>query len=464
MAHNLANNLWGKCLLVDDELASQTLLNNKNLLVPPENILFAADYEAAYEMLLKHQDLNAYFFDVRIPKNSNPNSTDYRSEEQPDWGIVLLDNLEKLNLENKINKQAKVEVFSAQVTQSYIKKQIAKYIQTKTIDVRATNVKDKTENLLVDRLNNVLRNKSYRYSLVKDDDLDIVLHHTQRIRDSYKTLVEKAIDIGESLTEVKKRLKRGQFQLYITSEVGMTPRTSQRYMNVYKIFKLNRPEKDLYEENFVPTALFALAEPSVPESAREEAIERAKQGEKISVKLAFEITENAKQGSKTKNISAETEDCTPSITTVSISPNTQQSPSTQKIVKLIPQQSVWHLGQHFLFCAEPNSAQFLEQLPRKINLNLAFPENRKWSFNYPYQIDSGICFFSIYQQDLDPMFFKTSIDEVIKSTTEDNNVASICYCPNPIIFQVAHDLGLRCFIAEPNRSKCKDIVTYWNNA
>ncbi|MEL6929619.1 MAG: DUF3102 domain-containing protein, partial [Cyanobacteria bacterium J06600_6] len=294
---------------------------------------------------------------------------------------------------------------------------------------------------------------------------------SQKIKDSYRTLIEKVLDIGESLVEVKKRLKHGQFETWLTSEFSMLKnmnvRTAQRYMSAAKEFRLNCKDNlspELLAQNFVPTAIFTLSESSTSPKAREEAIERAKQGEKISTKVALEL--KAKHRSK-KEATSQKIDSLPNNLQV-LGKESQANvdspllqPPEQKILKVIPQQNSWQLGKHLLFCGDPNSDKFIKQLPSKIALNLAFPQDRSWIFSYPNQIDSSMSFTSIYQEDIDSIFLKKTIEDVIQFTTDENNLATICFLPSPIILSVAHNLGLHCFIAEPNRAKCENLLTFW---
>lgn len=448
--------LWKKGLLVDDELktkiSQENLLNN--LKIPSKYVLFAADYETAIEILRENPDIKACIVDVRIPKNSS-DFYDYKDDEHPDWGISLLAKI------NQLNKSAEIEIYSAQVPKDYIKDRIEE-----CNNIKGFYGKDETQNQRDEIIIRRLCQTSFNYLDLNDDDANFVKTETQKIKDSYHTLLEKILDIGESLIEVKKRLKHGQFGIWLTSEFsmlkGMNVKTAQRYMNVAREFKLNRQD-DIMPEltlNFVPTALFTLAESSVSPAAREEAIERAKQGEKISTKVAFEL--KAKHNTKKKTSSPVAKsDLQFSDTKPQTNLDPHSAPPKQKIVKLIRQQNVWQLGKHLLFCGDPNSAEFIKQLPSRIVLNLAFPPDRSWTFSYPNQIDSSMSFSSIYQEDIDSFFLKQTIEDVIKFTTDGNDVATICFLPNSIILPVADNLGLRCFIAEPDLMKCQALVTVW---
>ena len=423
--------------------------------------MFAADYEAAIDVLRKNPDIKACIVDVRIPKN-NLDFYDYKDEQHPDWGISLLTEI------NQLNKSAEIEIYSAQVPKDYIKDRIEK-----CNNIKGFYGKDETQNNRDEIIIRRFRQNSFDYLALSDDDANFVKAEAQKIKDSYRTLIEKVLDIGESLIEVKKRLKHGQFEVWLASEFSMLKnmniRTAQRYMNAAREFRLNRQDNltsELLTQNFVTTAIFTLSESSTSPEAREEAIERAKQGEKISTKVAFEL--KAKHNPKKKTASSKIEsiksDSQPQDSKPRTNLDTQlPPPPKQEIVRLIRQQSVWQLGKHLLFCGEPNSAEFIKQLPSKIVLNLAFPPHRSWVFSYPHQIDSSMSFTSIYQADIDSFFLKQTIEDIIQFTTDDNNVATICFLPNSIILPVAHSLGLHCFIAEPDRVKCEKLVTFWQD-
>ena len=454
--------LWKKGLVVDDELKTKLSQQNllKNLNIPPEYVLFAADYEAALEILREHSDIQACIIDVRIPKNSS-DFYDYKKDDHPDWGISLLAKI------NQLNKSAEIDIYSAKVPINHIKDRI-----DNCNNIRGFYGKDEIQNKRDEIIFRRLCETLFDYSDLNDNDANFIKAETQKIKDSYRTLIEKVLDIGESLIEVKQRLKHGQFEVWLGSEFSMLKnmniKTAQRYMNAAREFRINRQDDitpELLTQNFVPTAIFTLSEPSTTPEAREEAIERAKQGEKISTKVAFELKAKHKPQKKTASPKKESieSDSQPKDIKPQTNPDTQlPPPPKQEIVQVIRQQNVWQLGKHILFCGDPNSAEFIKQLPSKIVLNLAFPPHRNWVFSYPHQIDSSMSFTSIYQADIDSFFLKQTIEDIIQFTTDENNVATICFLPNSIILPVAHSLGLRCFIAEPDRVRCKNLSTFWS--
>ncbi len=82
------------------------------------------------------------------------------------------------------------------------------------------------------------------------------------------------------LIAVKKRLGHGQFLDWLNAEFEMTERTARRFMDTARSFG----DKSDIMSNFNPTILYALASPSMPDEVRDEVIEKAEQGESVTLK------------------------------------------------------------------------------------------------------------------------------------------------------------------------------------
>ena len=92
-----------------------------------------------------------------------------------------------------------------------------------------------------------------------------------------------SIENGRDLLEVKERLEHGQFQKWVEGNFPWSYRTAVNMMNVAKNLKV----QDSSLLSFANETLFLLAQNSTPETAREEAIERAGDGER-EVTLFFD--------------------------------------------------------------------------------------------------------------------------------------------------------------------------------
>lgn len=90
---------------------------------------------------------------------------------------------------------------------------------------------------------------------------------------------------GRDLLEVKERLEHGQFQKWVEGNFPWSLPTAERMIQVAERFE-NRQIDD-----FSKSVLYLLAAPSTPESARQEAIEKAEAGESITHKQAKELVD-----------------------------------------------------------------------------------------------------------------------------------------------------------------------------
>jgi hypothetical protein len=117
-----------------------------------------------------------------------------------------------------------------------------------------------------------------------------------------KALVRRSaqdiIEIGQKLIEVKERLPHGQFGPWLDTEFGWKTTTAWNFIQV--AIKFSNFE-DL--DQFAPSALYLLAAPSTPDEARQEALDRAAQGETITHATAKQIVNGYKgeSGGQTTN-------------------------------------------------------------------------------------------------------------------------------------------------------------------
>lgn len=107
---------------------------------------------------------------------------------------------------------------------------------------------------------------------------DIVQRRTGEIQDLMRRTAADIVDIGLKLTEIKGILGHGNFGVWITSEFGWSYETANKFVQVAGAFKsVNFTDLDI-----APSALYALASPSIPEPIRQDFIQRAEAGEKVT--------------------------------------------------------------------------------------------------------------------------------------------------------------------------------------
>lgn len=120
----------------------------------------------------------------------------------------------------------------------------------------------------------------FDYASLTPTTRDIVQRRTGEIQDLMRRTAADIVDIGLKLEEVKAVLGHGNFLPWLSTEFGWTSMTAQRFMQVASAFKNN----NLLDLDIAPSALYALASGETPEPIRQEFIQRAEAGEKITHK------------------------------------------------------------------------------------------------------------------------------------------------------------------------------------
>lgn len=111
-----------------------------------------------------------------------------------------------------------------------------------------------------------------------------------RIKVRMSRTVSDIVEIGRDLVIVKKALGHGRFLPWIEAEFGMHENTALNFMRVAKTFG----SKSTTIVDLPPTVLYALAAPSTPEPVREEVIQKAAKGEKVTSKTVEKLKEKLK--------------------------------------------------------------------------------------------------------------------------------------------------------------------------
>lgn len=351
-----------------------------------------------------------------------------------------------------------------------------------------------------------LSNKDFDYSYLDAETLYFVQEQTGEIRALMKRTAQDIIRIGQKLIEIKKRLGYGQYTKWIQTEFKWGKSTANSFENVAKQFA------DVQNlEIFAPSALYELAAPSTPKSAREEAIAKAKAGEKISYKFAKEIkkkhiTKLAKLKSESneqtlppkqsqqnnQNYKEEEKKNFPASVRVQSqqleSEGKQQPITKQKVIAIYPQEaelnpygssettktpsltdstviqpkSWWQLGKnHLIYCGDPHSPELQAQLPKEIALAISFPPTANWNLgNLEQKVHSSLILFSHYEDvDLKPL--RDIVRNALEIYTSAEEIVMFSFLPDPALLILVEQLCCSCLIAEPDTKRCQAVIQAW---
>ena len=126
----------------------------------------------------------------------------------------------------------------------------------------------------------------FDYHRLEADVAARVRASTARIQARLQKTLADLVSIGNELQAIKEALEQGQFGRWLKAEFGWTDRTARHYMAVARQFGQT---EIISETSITPTAAFLLAARSVPDEARQEAIQLAQDGQPLTVKRAKEI-------------------------------------------------------------------------------------------------------------------------------------------------------------------------------
>ncbi|NJO97109.1 MAG: DUF3102 domain-containing protein [Pleurocapsa sp. CRU_1_2] len=385
--------------------------------------------------------------------------------------------IELIKFFNRKNLPIKIIAISAYATQDEVNKyfenneRVLAFLE-KPFDIKKLN-EIIQQNFSLDSLS-----QDFDYSQLDSETSVFIREQTEEIRGLMRRTAQGIVDIGQKLLDIKEKLGHGNFLNWLKKEFDWSELTAQRFMQVARQFK----STNLLDLEIAPSALYILSAPSTPDSMREEILSRAQAGENITYKAAKEIkqkyqsTNKVKKDEKIGKDEEKVEPDTQSVSNVRSSlldrPRTRaiESLPKQEILAVIPKQTTdkgeavvrrgsWYqLGEkHLLYCGEPNSPQFKQRLPEKIALSIAFPPTSEWQLATPIRANSEIAFFSHYE-DVDLASFTEMIRRALELYTEGNESVVFSFCPEPKLLTIAHQLGCRCFIAEPDVGKCETII------
>jgi len=133
----------------------------------------------------------------------------------------------------------------------------------------------------------------FDYAALDAETRIVIKQKTDELNKLLRDAAQNIFDIGGKLAEVRDRLRHNRedsFERWLAAEFGMSRRTAYNFINVYERFA-NRA--NFAQLDIAASALYLLAAPSVSDEVREEALQRAEQGEAITHKAAKQLVEAA---------------------------------------------------------------------------------------------------------------------------------------------------------------------------
>lgn len=145
--------------------------------------------------------------------------------------------------------------------------------------------------------------KAFDYGSLTDDVRGQVEEHARAIHDLQGGMVTAAVEIGRRLCEAREQLGPKLFTVWLAAEFKFSQSVASNWMNAYRRF--GTVDVALLE-HFDISALAELARDRVAPAAREEAIEMARSGQKVSQLVAVRLGEKHREETPARSTRAAT--------------------------------------------------------------------------------------------------------------------------------------------------------------
>ncbi|HEY9768125.1 MAG TPA: DUF3102 domain-containing protein [Coleofasciculaceae cyanobacterium] len=307
--------------------------------------------------------------------------------------------------------------------------------------------------------NNQISN-SFDYNVLELEQRSIVKQRTEEIKERLKRSAQDIWEIGQKLFEVRSELAYGQFDSWLKAEFGWSRRTAYNFVKVYEAF----PERaTVAQVSIAASALYQLSSPSTPKQVREEFIQKAKDGEKITRK---DIRLAAKQEKPSLALNA-------TVTTEKTATSQQQIisiiPQATKAIKILAEQSQdsddlsdsvepelrsqgWYsLGeQHFLFYGDTASPQFYQNIP-EADLAIAITSS---DWDHDWLVDKVENLLLLKESS----WSTKSLSTLISLLCEPDGTVLFPWLPDENMIDSAHKLGRIIVAGDPILERCQKAI------
>ena len=305
---------------------------------------------------------------------------------------------------------------------------------------------------------------SFDYEILSLRQRTIVQNCTGEIKERLRRTAQDVWEIGQKLVEVRSQLEHGQFEVWLSAEFGWSRRTAYNFINVYEAFS---DTKNFAQLDIATSALYKLAAPSTPQSIRNEFLNKAEKGEKITHKEISQALATA----KSVNVVEKPQPISPlSRKILQVIPKAQtelEAPEVEKTLISTPQSSFkqvmnstqieiksgcWYLFDRInvLFCGDTALAEFCHRTP-EATLALAVTSD-DWDHDWLIDKVSNLIL-------LRESYLQTGMLEQIISMLSAEGDTVICpWLPHEDMLAIVHRLGRRIVAGDPSPERCQKAI------
>ncbi|MEM9212775.1 MAG: DUF3102 domain-containing protein [Cyanobacteria bacterium P01_F01_bin.150] len=327
----------------------------------------------------------------------------------------------------------------------------------------------------------------FNYEVLEPTQRALVRQHTGEIQDRLRRTAQDIWEIGKRLASVRDHLQYGQFDVWLKAEFGWSRRTAYNFINVYESFG---EQATLEELDIATSALYLLAAPSTPPTVRQEYLEKAQSGKKLTHKDLRQALREKKvkktDAQKNQPISKDSKTSTsshaaakPEIVAVIPHKKTQQqdtkpqphaseaavgnvliettlasqvTPVPQPSIQIKAIQSGWYLlgDRHFIFCGDTASPEFYNMIPDAAFALAATADD----WDHDWLVDAATTVLILPEA----MLQGQSLEQTIKLYSKPNDAIIFPWLPNAEMLAVAHRLNRQVFAGDQRPEYCKRAI------
>ncbi|MCC5667846.1 DUF3102 domain-containing protein [Nostoc sp. CHAB 5784] len=299
----------------------------------------------------------------------------------------------------------------------------------------------------------------FDYKLLTPEQRTLVEQRTTEIREQLRRTAQDIWEIGQRLAEVRSQLKHGQFDTWLKAEFGWSRRTAYNFINVYETFG-NRA--NLAQIDIATSALYLLAAPSTTQKLREQYLEEAKTGKRITHKDLVQTIKH-QQEEKTDSITTSESAIKPEI--IAIVPKTLQKDNSPSPVIEVPvthlettpeapvrsQYRWWQLGQqHLLFHGDTALPEFFAKIP-PVTLAVAVTSD---DWDHDWLIEEATTLIILQPSGLQAK----TLEQLVTMFSQPGDLVVFPWLPQEDMIAIAHHLQRRVVAGDPSLELCQRAI------
>ncbi|MGK7948030.1 MAG: DUF3102 domain-containing protein [Xenococcaceae cyanobacterium] len=296
---------------------------------------------------------------------------------------------------------------------------------------------------------------SFDYKILSRQKQTIVQNCTGEIKERLRRTARDIWEIGQKLVEVRSQLEHGQFEVWLSAEFGWSRRTAYNFINVYEAFS---DSKNFARLDIATSALYKLAAPSTPQSIRNEFLNKAEKGEKLTHKEISQALATAKRVNvveKPQPISpplrkilqirpkAKTELEAPEVEKTAISRFQSSFKQVMSATQIEIKSGCWYLFEkiNFLFCGDTALAEFCHRAP-EATLALAVTSD-DWDHDWLIDKVSNLILLK------EASFQIGMLEQIISMLSAKGDTVIFPWLPDEDMLAIAHRLHRRIVAGDP---------------